>query len=693
MNAILMVILAAAVPDVTAGPGLADEAVVVEAPVRDVTVFSDRARVRRRANVDMKAGIMKLRLPDLPGAVMMNTVRVECKGARVLRVETIPVQRERFSIEQVEELIDKLEKLTDQLAVLDRETGITSQELGFLQGISPKPPVDESKRVGKPAPPVQVDVWSAVLKFVEERKAVCRSELRKFSQKRREMVKQLQKVQREVQRHNLGAFTDRKIQVVAIAQAKSAVKATIDLEYFVPGANWMPAYDIHFDPDRGRVSIHTAGMVQQATGEAWEEVKMALSTAIPGQGIDLPELLTWALGEKREFIPHARAARWPQKAARFGRPTPQPTIWEAERSAKLQVLQNRLAKLQRLMSTPVDTGTISSLATAEGAFGLRDLGGAGIGSLGSSGRGGYGYGKGAAVATPKPPPRKYKRRPRRPSPRPSSRSSAPSAAPVAMDMEDSYEMVEEESVSRSSRRRRGKKQAQVIQTPLNLFEPTYYRPPRFSDPNLPAVAAGGLDFVYKCPTKITVPSTGKRLRVPLAADTFPVETFYETTPSLMKMAFLKAKVTNKGQRPILKGPANVFVNREFTGQGTLKTTGSGGTIELPLGADENIRILRKVIPQTVTEGVFSKDDITTYTTVIEIGNYKKKSIRILVYDQVPKTRNEDIEIEMSKKSPKPSKGPDADGIMTWDLRIPAGKTRTIKFTYKIERPTNWQLTQ
>jgi hypothetical protein len=666
---------------VTAGPGLADEATVAEAPVWDVTVFSDRARVRRRANLDLKAGIMKLRLPDLPGAVMMNTVRVECKGARVLRVETTPVQRERFSIEQVEELIEKLEKLTDQLAILDRETGITSQELGFLQGISPKPPVDESKRVGKPAPPVQVDVWSAVLKFVEERKATCRSELRKFGKKRREMVKNLQKVQREVQRHNLGAFTDRKIQVVAIVQAKSAQKATLDLEYFVPGANWMPAYDIHFDPDRGRVSIHTAGMVQQATGEAWEEVKMALSTAIPGQGIELPELLTWALGEKREFIPRARAARWPQQAARFGRPTPQPTIWEAERAAKLQVLQNRLAKLQRLMSTPVDTGTISSLASAEGTIGLGGLGSRGVGA------GGGGYGRGAMAATPKPPPRKYKRRPRRP--RPTSRSSAPSAAPAALD---DYEMVEEESVSRSSGRR-GKKTARVVQTPLNLFEPTYYRPPRFSDPNLPAVAAGGLDFVYKCPTKATVPSTGKRLRVPLAADTFPVETFYEATPSLMKMAFLKAKVTNKGERPILKGPANVFVNREFTGQGTLKTTGAGGTIELPLGADENIRILRKVIPKTVTEGVFSKDDITTYTTVIEIGNYKKKSIRILVYDQVPKTRNEDIEIEMSKKSPKPSKGPDADGIMTWDLRIPAGKTRTIKFTYKIERPTNWQLTQ
>jgi hypothetical protein len=682
MPAILVMLLAAVVPDVTAGPGLVDRATVVAAPVVDVTVFSDRARVLRRANVDLKAGIHNLRLPDLPGAVMLNTVRVKCKGARVLRVETTPVQRERFAIEQVEELIDRLEKLTDQIAVLDREVGITSQELSFLQGVSPKAPVEESKRVGQPSPPVLVEVWGQVLEFVDGRKAACRAELRESSQQRREMVKKLQKAQREVQRHNLGAFTDRKIQVVAIAQARQAQKAVLEVEYFVPGASWNPAYDIHFDPDRGRVSIHTAGMVKQATGEPWKEVKLALSTAIPGQGIDLPELLTWALGEKREFVPKARAARWPRQAARFGRPTPQLTIWEAERLAKRQVLQNRLAKLQRLMSTPVDTGTISSLATAEGT------GAIGLGGLGLRGTGAGGGGYGASVASvPKPaarskPQRRSRRRPSSP-PRPSPRpSSAPSAAPAAMVMAES---------TGSTRAR--KKRERVIQTSLNLFEPVYYRPQRFSDPNLPAVVAGGLDYVYECPTKATVPSTGKRLRVPLSADRFPVETFYETAPALMTMAFLKAKVTNKGERPILQGPANVFVNREFTGQGTLKTTGSGGTIELPLGADENIRILRKVIPQTVTEGVFSKDDITTYTTVIEIGNYKKKAIRILVYDQVPKTRNEDIEIELFKKSPKPAKGPDADGIMTWDLRIPAGKTRTIKFGYKIERPTNWQLTQ
>ena len=35
---------------------------------------------------------------------------------------------------------------------------------------------------------------------------------------------------------------------------------------------------------------------------------MLLSTAIPGRGIDAPELLTWTLGERSEFVPQLRAA-------------------------------------------------------------------------------------------------------------------------------------------------------------------------------------------------------------------------------------------------------------------------------------------------------------------------------------------------------------------------------------------------
>jgi hypothetical protein len=680
MSVILFVLLASAsVPDVTAGPGLSEEAKVIEAAIENVTVFSDRAKVVRRATVNLDNGIHKLGLPDLPGAVMINTVRIECSGARVIRVETVPVERERFSIEQVEEQISKLEAITDKLSALDRESQVYNLELSFLNGISPRAPVEESKRVGKPLPPVRVDLWKKVLDFLQARKNACRASLRKQALKRRELQEQFTKVQREVQRHNLGAFTDRKVQVLAIVQVRKPGKVRLDLEYFVPGASWKPAYNIHFDPERGKVTIKTAGMVRQATGEDWINAAVSLSTAIPGLGIQLPELLTWALGEKREFIPRPRAARMPPAAARFPPPQPQPTPFEAERQARLQVLQGRIAKLQNMLSMAVDERSISTLA------GL-DSGGAGVGA-------GYGMAVGSLASRRDYAEKKAEHRYRKPSrskrrPMPSVAEAMPAAPPPMEEME----LARPSSVSTQRVSTRGRK-GRTLATSLGLFEPVYYNPPRFSDSSLPAVVAGGLDYVYACPTRASIPSSGEDLRVPLAAESYPVETFYEATPSLKKTAYLKAKVTNQGERPILQGPANIFVGKDFIGQGQLRTTGKGGVIDLPLGADENIRILHKVVPATVTKGIISKDEITTYTQTIEIGNYKKKAISINVYDQIPKTRNEDIEIEKGSISPKPETGPDEDGIMRFLLRIPPGKIKTIQFSYKIKRPVNWQLSQ
>ncbi len=679
MSVILFVLLASAsVPDVTAGPGLSEEARVVEAPIQEVTVFSDRAKVFRRASVNLDNGIHKLGLPDLPGAVMISTVRVECRGARAIRVETVPVERERFSIEQVEEQIDKLEAITDKLGALDRQKQVHNLELAFLKSISPKVPVDESKRVGKASPPVRVDLWKKVLDFLDSRKTACRASLRKLAIDRRGLQEQFVKLQREVQRHNLGAFTDRKVQVLAIVQVKQPGKVRLDLEYFIPGASWKPTYNIHFDPDRGRVTIKTAGMVRQATGEDWINAAVSLSTAIPGLGIKLPELLTWALGEKREFIPRPRAARMPPAAARFSPPQPQPTAFEAERRARLQVLQGRISELQRMLSMTVDERSISTLAGLD------------------AGGGGYGMAEGSKGGLRDYAGKKGKRRYRKPSrrrPQAMPSVSKAEAMPPAPPPMEAMELARPEAVSDKRVSSRGRRTRRTVATSLRLFEPVYYHPPRFSDSSLPAVVAGGLDYIYDCPTRASIPSSGQALRVPLAAEVYPVETFYEATPSLKKTAYLKAKVTNRGKRPILQGPVNIFVGKDFIGQGQLRTTGQGGVIDLPLGADENIRILHKVVPATVTKGIISKDEITTYTQTIEIGNYKKKAITINVYDQIPKTRNEDIEIEKGSLKPKPDKGPDEDGIMRFVLRIPPGKIQTIQFSYKIKRPENWQLTQ
>lgn len=220
-----------------------------------------------------------------------------------------------------------------------------------------------------------------------------------------------------------------------------------------------------------------------------------------------------------------------------------------------------------------------------------------------------------------------------------------------------------------------------------------YRAPKFRDRMLPAVLAGGLDYVYAAPAKANVPSSNKQLRVPLASETFPVKLFYEATPSLASTAYLRASVRNRRAKPILAGKANIFVRGDFVAEADLKTTGPGGDAELPLGADEDIRITHTLVPATKTEGVFSKDDVTIYTVTIEVGNYKKHDVRVKIFDQLPKTRNEDIEISLVDTKPLTAFGPDAKGILGWEIDVPAGKTTKIIFRYQIERPADWQLQQ
>ena len=53
-----------------------ERAAMVDARIAEVTVFSDRARVRRRGRATGKAGIEIVRFPSLPGAVFLDTIRV-----------------------------------------------------------------------------------------------------------------------------------------------------------------------------------------------------------------------------------------------------------------------------------------------------------------------------------------------------------------------------------------------------------------------------------------------------------------------------------------------------------------------------------------------------------------------------------------------------------------------------------------
>lgn len=653
------------VPALVIGPDVAATARQVDAPIDEVTVYSDRARVRRRATLQLDKGAQSLRLPDVPGAAWIDTVRVQADGAKVVRVELESIDRERFSVEEVDALIEKLEGLRDQIAENTRFASVLQAELDLLDKASPSPPVPEHERAGKAAPVAPVE-WGRVLDFMDGRRVRIHADLRRLHDEHQTLVRDANTARRDIEARDLGAWTHQILQVVAIVEAASAERVRLELEYFLPGAQWVPSYDLAYDAATRKVQLYTAGLVQQSTGETWNNVALHLSTAIPGQGIDMPELLTWTLGERQDFMPSPRPRHAATEQARYAPPEPAADL-DSDRLVQADLVERRLGVLRALASAEID---------ADSGFADREPAKASIGR--GVGSGGQGIGSLRAMAKPSMEPTSGARfedvmampaegadAADEPSPPPSPVAMAESPRPGSV------------RVGRSMN--------------LGLEEAAWARPMLAA--HLPASLAGGLDHVYSVPVRASVPSDAGDVRVPLRTDSYPVRAFYEATPALKETAFLRARVTNQSAVPLLRGTVNIFVSKDFAGQGELPTTGTGGVIELPLGADEDVRLSRRVVASTAKQGVISKEDVTTYRVTIEAANHKREAIRIRLSDQIPVSRHEDVKIALDDATPTPREGPGATGHLMWELDIEPGKVQTLTFNYSLRRPADFRLWQ
>jgi hypothetical protein len=677
---VVVVAFVTAVSPASSGPDLAERATAIALPVEDVFVFSDRARVTRRGPVRFGGGVQVLRAPDLPGAVLPGTLRVTATGNQVVRLETRPVERERVGIEQVDRWIVALEAVQQKAALAQGRLAAVRGELALLQGLVPTAPLPEKDRVGKPLVP-SPEAWKNAEDRLAARRAAARVSERTLEDELRGLAAERERLQREIAARDLGAFSETRTEVVVIVDG-AAGEGTLAVEYMVPGASWWPTYDLLFDPEAGTVQLAAAGLVSQASGEDWPQTHLSLSTAIPGEGLTLPRLRTWTLGDDREFVPvpYPRAA--PPAVAMFEAPVPRLRAADVERQAERALLAERISSLVAMVQ------------------------GDGLGRAGAGAGGGGVATDSSDEDEEQRPPRERERRKRLVAPPPPPPASAPSMsapaeAPGAFLEKESYadEAFAEETSASAPMAKAASGATRSPTRGLRLHARDAWQRPTFADPFLPAHSAGGFDAVYPAPLRTTVPSQAERLRVPLATRRYQVTTFYEATPSLSPTAYLKATVKNGTGLPILAGPAHVFVGGAFVGDATLSTTGPGGTLELPLGADEDIRLTRTVIPTTKTQGfVVGEREVTDYAVKIEVGNYKKRPITIRVVDQVPKTAAEKVEVLLVSTSPKPQPAPggsdvDGDGLLSFLLDVPAGGTKTVTFTWRVTRPKDWRLSQ
>lgn len=190
---------------------------------------------------------------------------------------------------------------------------------------------------------------------------------------------------------------------------------------------------------------------------------------------------------------------------------------------------------------------------------------------------------------------------------------------------------------------------------------------------------------FELPGHQNIPSDGKMQTVILFEKSIPVDYEYHAAPKIEPAVFLLAKIGDFGQYNLLNGHANIFLQETFIGRTNVNPKITADTLLLSLGRDEQVTIDR-IQPKDFTERrkIFGSKIRETCQYEISIKNNKSKPVTVDLIDQFPISKQKDIVVELGDHSG--AKVSPEFGKLEWNVEIPAGQTKKIRFSYSVEYP-------
>ena len=282
------------VPDAIDAP-LDAESQTLDSQVREVTVYSDRARVTRDAKVEISTEPTVFAFRNLPGWVDDGSVRVSVTAGRIVdvRVERHFLAKATDAAWQAAEkqhleLKRKVATLEDEIAVLDAQKA----QIESIKAFSNEK-ITQDTTIGN----VTVATYSDVLTFISD-------SLRQTAAARREVQNQIEDIKPELEASQRRLDDMQNLQkleetsVLVTLQGSRPAPSRIELTYMLPGATWEPMHELRVSTlDAHTVEVISFAVVTQTSGEDWGNARLYFSTQSSIQSMQIPELEALTLGD------------------------------------------------------------------------------------------------------------------------------------------------------------------------------------------------------------------------------------------------------------------------------------------------------------------------------------------------------------------------------------------------------------
>ncbi len=277
--------------------------ITLDSRIVEVTIYPDSALINRMAELKLSLGAHKVIFSNIIPDIDENSLRVSAAGTAEVKLFGAQVKKEfleEVPQERVKKLQDEIQALEDEKRKAEDSKKILGEEKHFLDSIRLFSKEQILKDLVTKMPSVKE--LDETLRFLDIKLKENYSQVIDCELRIRDLQKKIDALRRQLAEISGPSKKLRRSIVVELEVLKAG---TLDLmvSYLVRGASWQPIYDARATFDKSEVELVSHAIVQQRTGEEWQDVEISLSTAKPMIGGRMPYVEPWFL---RPYQPEAR---------------------------------------------------------------------------------------------------------------------------------------------------------------------------------------------------------------------------------------------------------------------------------------------------------------------------------------------------------------------------------------------------
>ncbi len=202
------------------------------------------------------------------------------------------------------------------------------------------------------------------------------------------------------------------------------------------------------------------------------------------------------------------------------------------------------------------------------------------------------------------------------------------------------------------------------------------------------VEAAPFQALFALPGKVTIPTTGEVKRAQIDDARIEPALVVRAVPRQQTQAYLYAKIEIPKTTTYLPGAVSLFRDGTYAGTGQLPLLGPGQEHEIGFGADDAVRVRYATVEDKRGEtGLISSSQTDTRSYRITVKNMHERSISVSVLDHVPTSKQQEIKVEMTGKTPPTRRDvDDKRGVLSWEATLQPDEERQIDFGYRVSWP-------